>query len=71
MEKDHIFGFFLPVTWEGVPSEILKPANAWNDEHTYYSQARRLAEKFVENFSQFSGDAPREVLEAGPKIEAE
>jgi len=69
MEKDYIFGFLLPVTCEGVPGEILKPANAWKDDYTYHSQARRLAEKFVENFRQFSGDAPQEILESGPKIE--
>jgi len=69
MKKDHTFGFLIPDTCDGVPSEILNPAVNWGNKSSYYEQARLLAARFVENFKQFASDVPSEVLNAGPKLE--
>ena len=69
MEKDPVFGFLLPGTCKNVPSEILRPASAWEDSIAYDSQAKSLAAKFIENFGQFDSGIPREVMESGPRLE--
>jgi phosphoenolpyruvate carboxykinase (ATP) len=49
-----------------VPAEILIPRNTWEDKEAYDRQAQHLANRFKENFKQFTlvGDA---VLQAGPR----
>ena len=51
----------------GVPTEILRPRSTWSDPAAYDAKARELAGLFHANFEQFSGDAPDEIKEAGPK----
>ena len=54
--KEHpIFGVSYPNVCTGVPSELLNPAEAWQDKKAYEDQARMLARSFVENFRQFPG----------------
>ncbi len=61
-----VFNLEYPVTCPGVPAEILDPREAWDDAEAYETQAKELAWMFVDNFEQFSGEVPPEVLEAGP-----
>jgi phosphoenolpyruvate carboxykinase (ATP) len=64
--KPHpIFKVLVPEAVPGVPSEILAPRNTWDDPEAYDQQARELARKFVENFSQFT-TAGAEIIAAGP-----
>jgi len=67
LEEDPVFGFRVPGECGSVPAEILKPAEAWEEKDDYDREAKKLAEKFVENFNQFEGDVPRAVAESGPR----
>ncbi|HOF60639.1 MAG TPA: phosphoenolpyruvate carboxykinase (ATP) [Candidatus Latescibacteria bacterium] len=67
MKPDPFFGFLVPESCEGVPSDVLQPRNTWADKEAYDRQAKELAARFSENFKQYEGMAPREVTESGPK----
>jgi phosphoenolpyruvate carboxykinase (ATP) len=63
---DPVFGLRIPTSCPEVPAEILIPRNTWEDKEAYDRQAQHLANRFKENFKQFTlvGDA---VLQAGPR----
>ena len=65
--KDPVFGFDVPKSCEGVPSEILDPANTWPSRDEYYKKYDTLAARFIENFKLMMRECPEHVLEAGPK----
>ncbi|WP_236032943.1 phosphoenolpyruvate carboxykinase (ATP) [Algoriphagus pacificus] len=65
-EKHPIFGFQMPKTCEGVPSEILNPRNTWKNPEDYDLQAKDLAESFVKNFEQFKDYATPDIMEGAP-----
>ena len=65
--KDPVFGFDVPKTCEGVPTEILDPANTWPSREEYYKKYDALAARFIENFKLMMRECPEHVLEAGPK----
>jgi phosphoenolpyruvate carboxykinase (ATP) len=64
-EVEPSFGFSVPKSVPGVPSELLNPRNSWNDKAGYDKMAADLSARFAKNFEQF--DAPPEVKAAGPK----
>ncbi len=64
-EVEPSFGFSIPKSCPGVPPELLSPRNSWKDKAAYDRMAADLAARFAKNFEQF--DAPREVIEAGPR----
>lgn len=64
---DPVFGFEVPRSCDGVPSEILWPRNTWTDKTGYDRTARDLAARFDDNFKQFTASATRAVREAGPR----
>jgi phosphoenolpyruvate carboxykinase (ATP) len=64
-EVEPSFGFSIPKSVPGVPSELLNPRNSWKDKAAYDTTAADLSTRFAKNFEQF--DAPCEVKEAGPK----
>ena len=63
---DPTFGVQVPTAIEGVPSELLIPANTWEDKAAYEASCKKLAASFVENFKKYT-HMPQEVVEAGPK----
>jgi phosphoenolpyruvate carboxykinase (ATP) len=65
--KDPVFGFDVPKTCEGVPTDILDPANTWPSREEYYKKYDALAARFIENFKLMMRECPEHVLEAGPK----
>jgi len=65
--QDPVFGFDVPMTCEGVPSDILEPANTWGNREEYFRKYDALAARFIENFKLFSAGCPRNIIEAGPK----
>ena len=65
---DPYFGVAVPTTCEGVPSELLIPANTWEDQAAYEAKAKELAKSFVENFKKYT-HMSEEVVAAGPKTE--
>ncbi len=64
--KDPYFGVSVPTACEGVPSELLIPANTWEDKGAYEAKAKELAKSFVENFKKYT-HMSQEVVNAGPK----
>jgi phosphoenolpyruvate carboxykinase (ATP) len=65
--KDPVFGFDVPKTCEGVPTDILDPANTWPSRDEYYRKYDALASRFIENFKLMMRECPEHVLEAGPQ----
>ena len=63
---DPLFGFLVPSTCEGVPSEVLRLGFGPADRDDYEKRAKKLAADFTSNFKKFEADVPREVLDAMP-----
>jgi phosphoenolpyruvate carboxykinase (ATP) len=66
-QRDPVFGFDVPKKCEGVPSDILDPANTWGSRDEYYQKYDALAARFIENFKHMMDECPPHVVEAGPK----
>lgn len=66
--EEPYFGLMIPADVPDVPSEVLDPANAWNDKGAYEQKARELAAMFKKNFVQFEDGASDEILSGGPKV---
>ena len=64
---DPVFGVKVPESCPGVPANVLRPRETWNDKDAYDEQARKLARLFHENFKEFGAKASEEVKAAGPK----
>jgi len=65
--KDPVFGFDVPKTCEGVPSQVLDPANTWGNREEYFRKYDALAARFIENFKLMQEGCPPNVVEFGPK----
>ena len=65
---DPVFGFSVPKSCEGVPSNILDPSASWPSKDVYMQKYKQLASRFVENFKKFELGCPPEVIKAGPKL---
>ena len=63
---DPTFGVKVPTSIPGVPSDLLIPANTWEDKAAYEAKAKELAKSFVENFKKYT-HMSAEVVAAGPK----
>ncbi len=63
---DPHFGVNVPTKVEGVPEELLIPANTWENKDEYEAKAKDLVSRFVENFKKYT-HMPKEVVDAGPK----
>ncbi|MBE6939495.1 MAG: phosphoenolpyruvate carboxykinase (ATP) [Ruminococcaceae bacterium] len=63
---DPYFGVAVPTSCEGVPADLLIPANTWEDKAAYAQKAQELAKSFVENFKKYT-HMSAEVVAAGPK----
>ena len=65
---DPTFGVQVPTAIEGVPSELLIPANTWEDKAAYEASCKKLASSFAENFKKYT-HMSAEVVAAGPKAD--
>lgn len=65
-EKDAVFGMMVPVSCEGVPTEILNPRNTWKDKAAYDITAKNLAQQFIKNFEKYAAGVSAEILAAAP-----
>lgn len=62
------FGYAMPKTCPGVPSDILNPRNTWNDKAAYDAKAGNLAQQFVANFEKYAAGVSEEILSAAPIV---
>lgn len=65
-DRDPVFGLAIPREVQGVPNDMLKPRNTWDDPEAYEEKAEKLARMFIENFKQFEGKVRGELVKAGP-----
>jgi phosphoenolpyruvate carboxykinase (ATP) len=61
-----LFNVEVPTSCPGVPAAVLDPRTTWQDRGAYDAQAKKLAEMFVDNFTQFEKDVSPAVKAAGP-----
>eukprot|EP01137_Pigoraptor_chileana_P000324 Opistho-2@36321 len=62
-----VFNIEIPTACPGVPSEILNPANTWENKTEFKATQDKLATLFNDNFAKYSERATPEVIAAGPK----
>jgi len=65
---DPEFGFEIPISCPGVPSEILVPKNTWEDAEKYDEVKEKLVKLFQNNFMEFQASVNADIMAAGPKI---
>ena len=65
---DDTFGFMVPTSLEGVDAKILDPRSTWSDGGAYDEQAAKLAQMFLDNFSQYETHVDSDVLASAPKV---
>ncbi|GAB5405611.1 MAG: phosphoenolpyruvate carboxykinase (ATP) [Aureliella sp.] len=63
-----VFGLSVVTQCSGVPSDILLPRNAWEDQSAYDVAAQDLAGRFQANFEAYAGGVSKAVLDAGPLV---
>ncbi|WP_194850293.1 phosphoenolpyruvate carboxykinase (ATP) [Nonlabens antarcticus] len=61
-----MFGLAQPRTCPNVPTEVLSPRRAWNNDKGYYETAHKLTTFFRENFKKYEAQATPEILAGGP-----
>lgn len=66
--EDPVFGFLIPKSCPGVPSEILDQRNLWQNKEEFEKELRKLAERFKENFKKFEKRVDERILKAGPRV---
>ena len=67
-EIDPVFRVEVPTSVPGVPSEILRPRDTWQDPAAYDAKARDLAVMFAKNFEAYADGVPDDVRGASPRI---
>lgn len=65
--RDDVFGFEVPETLNGVPSEVLQPRQCWDDQGAYDAAAAKLAGMFKDNFVKYTGPGVTDYTAYGPK----
>lgn len=68
MSVDHIFGFKVPKTLEGVDTKLLTPQLTWSDQEAYTAAEKKLAEMYIKNFKKFEGVSDVDYTKFGPQI---
>ena len=63
---DPWFGFEIPQSCAGVPTDILNPADSWSDKKAYKETIEVLVSQFKKNMKRYEESTPQEVLLAGP-----
>ena len=63
---DGRFGFEVPTSCPGVPSEVLQPRTTWTDGEAYDATANQLAEMFNDNFKRYEAGVSPAVNAAAP-----
>ena len=64
--KDPFFNLMVPQSCPDVPNEVLNPKNTWTNKKAYDEQAKKLANMFVENFTEYSEGTSEAIKNTGP-----
>lgn len=65
-----VFNLSIPLKLDGVESNLLNPARAWNSEDNWKIAANDLARKFLSNFCKFtSNEETSRLVQFGPVYE--
>ena len=65
---DSVFGFDVPEECDGVPAQILNPANTWANPEEHHRKYLALATRFIENFKLMEDGCREDIVRAGPRI---
>ncbi|ABD05172.1 phosphoenolpyruvate carboxykinase (ATP) [Rhodopseudomonas palustris HaA2] len=65
---DPYFGFAVPTSLHGVPSDILDPVKTWADKAAFDATARKLVGMFQKNFAKFEAQVDADVRAAAPDV---
>lgn len=65
--EEPFFGLMIPARCPDVPADVLNPRKTWKDKDAYDELARKLVEKFRDNFERYADTVTKEILAAGPK----
>ena len=68
MFEEPYFGFKVPASINGVPTEVLNPRNTWADKDKYDEQAKKLVNMFINNFANYEADIDDSIKAASPKV---
>lgn len=68
MRLDPLFGFEVPLSVEGIDTQLLTPRDTWNDPQAYDAQAAKLVQMFQENFKRFEDMVDAQVCLAAPAL---
>lgn len=64
-----VFNLQIPLMLKGVESQILDPRNSWASESEWQTQAEVLAQKFIDNFGQYTDtETGKALVLAGPEL---
>ncbi len=63
---DERFNLHVPTSLPGVPDNLFRPQQTWQDQAEFERLANLLAGRFVENFKRFTSAAP-ELAAVGPR----
>ncbi|HZT87938.1 MAG TPA: phosphoenolpyruvate carboxykinase [Stellaceae bacterium] len=61
MRRDPNFGFLVPESCAGLPTEVLDPRQTWSNKSAYDTTARDLTQRFEKNFGQYEAFVGAEV----------
>lgn len=65
--KDSRFGFAVPTSCPGVPSDVLQPIKTWSNPADYHTSADNLASMFIQNFKRYQQGVSAAVNASSPK----
>jgi len=63
-----VFNLTIPTAVPGVPSQVLDPSKAWDDEDAFERERVKLAGLFSRAFRMFEHEVSDDVKAAGPQI---
>ncbi|SRR5258708_2896871 len=63
-----VFNLTIPAAVPGVPSQVLDPSKAWDDEDAFERERVKLARLFSRAFRMFEHEVSDDVKAVGPQI---
>ncbi len=68
--KIPIFNLTIPTKLENVDTNILNPKNTYKNPEEWDTKAKKLAQKYIENFKKYTDtESGKKLIDAGPKLE--